>query len=117
MLSWSSFLKSSVQYSFQVTGCFPALPSSKQCTVVRDKEILSQRLSSFLGRNIGRAGDRTIDLLFLSPVRYRLSYVGKATKKKKVHGISISACQQEHVKTLYFMLSGRISRNIGENIF
>ena len=36
--------------------------------------ILSQWLSSILGKNIGRAGDRTSDLLFPSPQRYRPSY-------------------------------------------
>ena len=35
---------------------------------------LSQWLSLILGKNISRAGDRTSNLLFSSPVSYRLSY-------------------------------------------
>ena len=43
-------------------------------TTVREECILLQWLSSILGKNIGRARDRTIDLLFSSPQRYQLSY-------------------------------------------
>ena len=32
-------------------------------------------------KNTGRAGDRTSDLLFSSPVRHRLSYTSKAIKE------------------------------------
>ena len=35
---------------------------------------VAMTLSSILGRNIDQAQERTSDLLFSSPVRYRLSY-------------------------------------------
>ena len=74
MLSWSSFNQFSAQYSFQASGCFPTSPLSKDWTAVKKDRILSQRLSSILGKNIARAGDRTSDLLFLSLQGYRLSF-------------------------------------------
>ena len=48
----------------------------KQRTAEREELILSQLLSSTIGKNIGRAGNRTSDLLFSSLVLYRLSYGG-----------------------------------------
>ena len=47
-------------------AAFPQ-PLSKQRTALREEWILSQWLSSILGKNTGRAGDRTSDLLFSSP--------------------------------------------------
>ena len=41
---------------------------------MREEWILSQWLSSILGKNIGRAGDRTSGPLPSSPQRYRLSH-------------------------------------------
>ena len=69
MLSWSSFNQYSAQYSFQATGCFATKPMSKQQTAVREEWILSQWLSSILGKNIGQASD-----LFSSLQCYWLSY-------------------------------------------
>ena len=63
MLSWSSFNQYSAQYSFQAIGCFPTYPLLKQQTAVREEWILSQGLSSILGKNIGWAWSRTSDLL------------------------------------------------------
>ena len=74
MLSWSSLNQFSAQYSFQATGCSPTKPLPKQHIAVREEWILSQWLSSILGKNIARAGDRTSDLLLSSQQRYRLSY-------------------------------------------
>ena len=58
MLSWSSFKQYSAEYSFQATGCFPTQPLAKQWTVVGEKWILSQWLSSILRKNIGQARDQ-----------------------------------------------------------
>ena len=74
MLSWNSFNKYSAQFFFQATGCFLTYALSKQQTSVREERFLPKCLSSILGKNIGRAGNRTSDLLFLSPQRHRLSY-------------------------------------------
>ena len=74
MLSSSSFKRYCAQCRFQATGCFSTQPLSKQRTAVREEWILSQWLSSILGKNIGRAEDRTTNLLFSSPQRYRLRY-------------------------------------------
>ena len=49
-------------------------PILKRWTSVREEWLLSQGLSSILGRNIDWAGDQTSDPVFLSPVRYPLSY-------------------------------------------
>ena len=70
MLSWSSFDQYSAQYSLSATGCFPTW----QQTAVQEKIILSQWLSSILGKNIGQNGNQTSDLLFSSAQRCRLSY-------------------------------------------
>ena len=74
LLSWSSFNQYAAQHSFQANGYFPTEPLSKQRTAVREERILSKSLSSVLGKNISRAGDRARNVLFSSPVRYRLSY-------------------------------------------
>ena len=63
ILSWSSFNQYSAQYSIQATGCLPTQPLLRQGTAVREEWILSQWLSSILRKNIGRAGDRTSDLV------------------------------------------------------
>ena len=36
-------------------------------------------------KNIGRAGDRTSDLMFSSPLRYQQNYGARLNKKKTVH--------------------------------
>ena len=46
----------------KATDSFPTWPLSKQWTVVREKWIMSQWLSSILGKNIGWAGDRAAAL-------------------------------------------------------
>ena len=75
MLSWSSFNKYSEQHNilFKPLAAFP----HSHCwnNVQRWEEwVLLQWLSSNLGKNIGRAGDRTSDLLFSSSQCYPLSY-------------------------------------------
>ena len=78
--------------------------------MVRKELILLQWLSSVLGKNIGRAEDRTSDLLYSSPQHYRLSY----------------GARQLHVqKKPNYVLYGpgirnafdRIGENIGSNQF
>ena len=54
--SKNSFDQYFAQYSFETNGCFTTKPSLKQRTVVKEECILSQRLSSILGKNIDRAG-------------------------------------------------------------
>ena len=49
---------------------------------MREEWVLSQRLPSILGKNIGWAGDRTSDLLFSSPVRYLLSHAARLVRTK-----------------------------------
>ena len=74
ILFWTIFRQYSAHYFFQVTGCFPTCPSSKQCfssegemnfvamTIINPREV------------IGRAGDRTSNSMFSSAVHYRLRF-------------------------------------------
>ena len=63
MLSWSSLQNIP-------SKPLAALTTLKGYTVVREEWILS----SVLGKNIGKARDQTNNLLFLSSMRYELSY-------------------------------------------
>ena len=73
MLSWSFLSTSTPQnINFQATA-FPHNHCRNKWQQWEEL-ILSQWLSSILGENFGLAGDWTSDLLFSSPVRYRLSY-------------------------------------------
>ena len=96
MLSCSSFY----QYSFQATGCFPTQPLSTKWRVVREEWILSQWLSSILGKNIGWAWDRTSDLLFSSLQHNWLSYGALQFKIE-----SICKRQIKNVSNNWFCLS------------
>ena len=68
MLSWSSCKLYTI-----ILAAFPHIHCRKKWTVAREEWLSKHPVSSILGRNIGRAGDGTSNLLFSSPQRYRLS--------------------------------------------
>ena len=77
------------------------LAAFPHCRNNRHQWILSQWLSTILGKNIDRTGDRTSDLMSSSPQLYRLSYgalqLGDVLRGITHCGKAFSALFQEHV--------------------
>ena len=72
MLSRCSFTQYSAQYSFK-SHWLISLTTTVKTMDSGERNESCRNDSSVLGKNTGRAEDRTSDLLFSSPVRYRLS--------------------------------------------
>ena len=76
---------------------------------MREEWIMSQLLSPILGQNTGRAEDRSVNLLFSSPIRYRLSYEARQINLKAFADNKINVA-----KWWLLSLSHRVKNIVGK---